>query len=145
MEIKIFTENENLFSRISYKRLLNILDRDDVNVIELKESSNSYGTFWFIDLAVKDIDDVIVLYGFGIHELRNRYFVDEFHFHTMPSWTKENKQILDKKVIIKQIKDLHKKYSEMKKGDYLERDEANEMYEQVADMSDDDAAMSILY
>ena len=78
-----FTERERLFDRVSHERLLHILDDEASTVHQVELSSNSYGEFLFITLSrpTEERRICVSFYGLGLHEYRERWLMDEWHWY----------------------------------------------------------------
>lgn len=145
MEIKeLLNENENLFNKVSYRRLIEILNKDEVNILRFTKSTNSYGSFQFINIQINDCKEYLTFYGLGLHEYRNRYYIDEFHVYSNYNIEK-NVEILDKIQVIKDLKKLYRKIRKDTRSIKLNRTTDDVMFDQLADMADDDAVISFLY
>lgn len=140
----ILTENERLFNKVSYKHLLKILNKNDVNILSFSKSTNSYGIFQFITIKINKCNEYVTFYGLGLHEYRNRYFIDEFHFYTN-YYIEKDVKILNKKEVIKKLAVLYKEIKKEEETTELGRTANDVMFEELADMADDDAVISLLY
>jgi hypothetical protein len=142
---RFHTEDEKLFYKVKFNKLLQIIDEPDVLVLEYSRSTNSYGNFLFIKLYDKKENEIITYYGLGIHEFRNRYIVDDFTYYSTSNVIRsdEKEQIVhpkDKEALKKLLVSEHERYSKLSKAHKLVPDKE---FEALADVSDDDAAISI--
>jgi len=141
---RLFNEEENLWSSLSYDRIKEILLRPEIRVLSFSLSENSYGRFWFLTIDTKDSRDKIVFHGLGHHELRNRYILDKFDYYCPCKFPEEKIDVLDKDTIINKLEAEYVKFKRYCQANPLERDSHDKMFEQLADMSDDDAALSMM-
>ena len=136
------SENEKLFSRISDKRLRQLISKPSTTIQEAKLSSNNYGEFLFVTLGLTsgDKQDWYTFYGLGHHEQRDRYLLDEWHFYpgTPPSSTSkplssaEVLQFMDERQA-----EVHT-WAQAHEGQSRE----GQLFEMIADLTDDDGAIA---
>lgn len=136
----LFTERELLHNKVSYDRLLELINNPEYEVVNLTNSTNNYGEFWFVTLHHKKSNRNITFYGLGFNWARNRYIVDEFGFYRAESYDKQ--EPLDKKDV---WAILHLERKKMLKRNEEFKEEANEEFEMLADVADEDYAYSHLY
>ena len=138
-ESNLLTENEALFSRVSYSRLKEIIKNPDVEVAELERTTNTYGEFLFISIMEKENPFPIVFYGFGIHEYRSQYLNDTIHYYS-GNLIDEPKRI-SKAYALKTIEKNHSKWKKIEAREPIEEDT---LFSEMADIADEDGAMSML-
>lgn len=141
------TENEMLFDRVTSKRLKEIINNKKYRLTYNKRDTNNYGEFRFITLI--DGKDAITFWGNGFHEMRDCIYIKTWFFYINPiqAWSKGTD-------LYKPMDDSHKKHAIQIidfEAEDLEED-AREHYQSkqgklftcVANLTDDDAAMSML-
>ena len=135
----LFTEDEQLFEKVSFNRALEIINNEEVTVLEWVISHNSYGEFLFIYIRYQDT--VMCMYGLGEHVYRERW-VEDFTIDGSElryfSYVVEPK---NKEDVIKQMQERAK----MKKRyeDIVQTDKGR-IYEHLADIGDEDGAAVII-
>jgi hypothetical protein len=132
------THDEKMFGTISYNRLIDLISAEEAVVEQSGRDWNSYGEFRFIYLFSETDEFGIVAYGHGEHEYRERYFVETwgfYHYHTAHG-TEEDKQKL-----LQQLSVEHAEYIELEKARETPSEIA-ETYSLIADLADDDFALS---
>ncbi len=69
-----FSENEQLFSRVSKERFLEFLRDEKTSIHEAMDSENNYGNFLFVTVSRPGSSGRvgITFYGLGYHEYRER-------------------------------------------------------------------------
>lgn len=61
---ELFTEREQLYGKLTPERILELITRPDAKILLLKESTNNYGSFWFITFDIKG-KGAFQFYGLG--------------------------------------------------------------------------------
>jgi len=134
---ELFTENEDLWDRISLERGIEIINKEDVVVYSCELSRNYYGEFLF--LTIKYEDDIINMWGLGEHSYREKW-IDYFNIDRGDGREITGKVPLDIAIIMNQIierKELGKSYT-------LKQSRKGELYELLADIGDEDGAASMM-
>lgn len=69
------TEKEQLDDRISRARFMALVDDPNVDVNDIKVSTNAFGEFMFVTLSCRTIpaSEPLTFYGLGYHEQRERW------------------------------------------------------------------------
>lgn len=77
------TEHEQLFSRLSDRRLRELLFTPDTTVHSIELSSNNYGEFLFITASRPKGRgrEVLTFWGLGYHEDRERWLTQEWFWY----------------------------------------------------------------
>lgn len=139
------TENEMLFDRVTSKRLKEIVNNKKYRLTHNKRDSNNYGEFRFITLT--DGVNAITFYGNGFHEMRDCYYTKTWFFYisTVSDWNRDH---------YKPMEDSHKNHAirivEFEAEDLEEearkhhQSKEGKIFTCVANLTDDDAAMSML-
>lgn len=141
----LLTDKEHLWDKISYDRMKELLNDPKIVVLDYSIDYNSYGEFFFITLKHKDDDEkYFTFFGLGLHEGRNRW-MDEFTFYTMYKNDYTKYPMPSKAETMISLNDWEGEFKRQRKN-YIERygNKPNRLYEEIADMSDDDFAMSQL-
>jgi len=134
---ELFTDDENLFDKITFKRAKEIIQREDVLVYSSEISHNTYGEFLFITFIYKN--SIFVIHGLGEHSERERW-IDNFNINTGQEYNIRNTIPIDKGGVLKQINERAK----LKKHYTYEQSYRGELYDILADIGDEDGAASIL-
>ena len=131
-------ENQLLFDSIPFKRVKELINNDETKIISLEQSYNSYGQFYFLHLEINN--EQFMFYGLGFHEYRNRYYVNTLKFDKVQTCLiKSEYKPLDKKDIISQLDKLKIKFQKL--ADSF-KEEPDREFEMIADIADDDYAIS---
>ena len=132
-----FTEKENLYDKVSHKRLLELLNDKETTVTDCKISSNAYGEYLFITLVKND--SAVVFYGLGYHHQREQYIYD---------WSFHNTDYADKSQSIPKAeaeKAIVERYNETKGYDKpAPRSERAELFSILSEIGDEDGVSSLL-
>jgi hypothetical protein len=77
------TEKEQLFWRVSQERFQAILEDEQTQVHEIKDSHNNYGNFLFVTTSRPGRPERICMtfFGLGFHEYRERWITDEWFWY----------------------------------------------------------------
>jgi hypothetical protein len=134
---ELFTDDENLFDKISLKRAKEIIQRNDTLVHSSEISFNTYGEFLFIIFKYKE--SIFVMYGLGEHCERERW-VEDFNIDTGQEYNIRGTVPIAKSEVLNQINERAK----LKKYYTYEQSFRGELYDILADIGDEDGAASIL-
>jgi len=137
MNCDLLTKDEDLFERLTLKRGIELLNREDVEVYSSEISRNAYGQFLFITIKYKDI--AIGFWGLGEHIYRERW-QDWFAIYKSDLRYLEGEEPINKEVVLKQIEEL----IEQGKSYKFEQSESGALFEVLAAIGDEDGAASIL-
>ena len=108
-----FSESEWLSDQITHARFLRLLHDPDTRVLAVKESTNSYGEFLFVTVAVSvpRITSAmpecvsrfgLTFWGLGFHDARECYLIDLWRWHEA-QLVDETAPALSKATCLKQI------------------------------------------
>ena len=139
---ELFTDDEDLFDKITLKRAKEIIQKDDVLVYSSEISFNTYGEFLFITFTFADLcneERIFVIHGLGEHCERERW-VGDFNINTGQEYNIRDTVPIDKGEVLKQINERAK----LKKHYTYEQSYRGELYDILADIGDEDGAASIL-
>ena len=136
-----FTEHERLFDRVSHDRLLALLDDEATAIHRVEESYNNYGEFIFITLsrAGENRRTWVTFFGAGFHEHRERWLIDTWFWYRANPLPESLHQPVTKEEARER---LQQRLEEI--GPYASQDtqtKRGKLFEALADLSDDDAAM----
>jgi hypothetical protein len=101
------TENEQLFSRVSEKRFLELLADGTTLIHSAKETANSYGDFLFVTVTRPGEKERIgmTFYGLGYHEYRERLIKDEWFLYQTDLGPEALKNEIPKEEVEKLLKE----------------------------------------
>ena len=138
---------KGMFGSLNNKEFINLLDKA-VFCYNYNISYNSYGEFLFISLAVLNENRELegyTFYGLGYHEYRRRYITETWEYYKDQFFHKYKRQYAKNTIPISDIKQViierQHEIEEMKKK-YPEK--PNQLYEFVADLTDEDAAITLM-
>jgi len=89
------TEQERQRGRVNQERLWGFLDDEATTVHRIEESYNNYGEFAFVTLSRPGQGRrvLITFWGAGYHEYRERWLMEEWHWHLSnpyPEWMEQD-------------------------------------------------------
>ncbi len=138
-----FTERENLYDQVSHDRFMAIVRQPDVDIHEVKEDSNSFGEYLFVTLSCRDQQPkwLLTFWGLGYHDHRERWIVDSWQ------WFESQRNISGLPQLAKD-----QAYTQIKEREAFVRANASpseqspsaKLYETIADLTDEDGALSEL-
>ena len=139
-----FTENERLFSRVNKERFQELLEDGNTIVHSAKYSGNSYGDFMFVTVSRPDSAERIgiTFYGLGYHEYRERIIKDEWFWYKNDLTPDDIKKEIPKADLEEMLKEraseILSSYGNETQSRY------GEVFEMLADITDEDGALSEL-
>jgi len=134
-----FTENELLYERISEKRMREIIAGGEVRG-EPDVSPNSYGEFLFLTVKIKGTSDYVTFYGLGEHERSGRIKRDFGFYADSQSWGESKPPYNNARAIQAVIA----RRREIESWDEPKRTAEHRAYEFIAELADEDGAISEL-
>jgi hypothetical protein len=139
-----FTENEELFYRVTDQRLRQMLFDESTTIHQFIISSNNYGEFAFITASrpAGEGRDCHTFWGLGEHESRERWLTDEWFFHRANQFPDTMKQELtheEAEALLQERREDIAPY--VTTGDQSRR---GKLFEMLAYMLDEDGATSEL-
>ena len=139
-----FNEREKLYDLIAHSRFLSIVAQPDVDIHEVNESTNSYGEFLFVTISCRaeQPKKLYTFYGFGYHEHRERWITDTWQWYESQR-SVQQLPALDKDEAVQQIKD-REAYARANAGSEEPQSRRGQLYELLADFTDEDGALSEL-
>src|SRR5450759_1883096 len=78
-----FTENEQLYDRISRARFMALLSNPNVVVNAIEVGTNAFGEYMFVTVSCRSqpANDPLTFYGLGYHEQRERWVTDYWRWY----------------------------------------------------------------
>lgn len=139
-----FTEHEQLFARISHRRLSEFLTDPQTIVRRMEESHNAFGEFVFLKVSRPGRAQRVwvTFWGLGYHEYRERWLADEwFYYHTnmLPG---DDAQALDKEEVKRLLEERRKRVQAAARQ--ATQSARGRLFEMLADITDDDGAYTDL-
>lgn len=128
-------EQMYLWDKISEQNLLKVLLQSVIRSYNI--DYNSYGEFLFIDFTYKG--NGYTVYSYGLHEYRKQIFKENWKIFSGTSFHSDKEIQLSE--ILKAIEERKKVVDRMKSPD---QDNESYMYNELADVCDEDGAMSEL-
>ena len=138
-----FTERENRYDQISHDRFMALVMQPGMDIHEVKEDSNSFGEYLFVTLRCRDEQPkrLLTFWGLGYHEHRERWIIDSWQ------WFESQRNISGLPQLAKD-----EAYTQIKEREAFVRANATpseqspraKLYETIADLTDEDGALSEL-
>ena len=139
-EIFGLTEHEQLFWRVTQKRLDEILKDERTIIHKIEPSSNDYGEFLFVTTSRPGEQERIYMtfYGLGYHDYRERWITKEWFWYQ----TNPYPDLLSSKVTKDEAKELIRQRLEEIRPELKQSRQSNrgKAFEILADFTDEDAA-----
>lgn len=141
-EVFGFTEEEQQRWRISDERLKAIIDDEQTRVHTVGESHNNYGEFLFVTVSRMAAQRRICMsfYGLGFHEYRERWITNEWFWYQASTNALTNEQAVTREEARELIQQRREEITPSVRLDT--QSERGRFFEQLADMTDDDAAFT---
>ncbi len=141
-EIFGMTEEEVARWRVPDEKLKEILANPDTTINTIKVSSNNYGEFLFLTASRGKGEKRVCMsfYGLGYHEYRERWISTEWFWRQTPTRFVPVRQPIAQEEALALFSDRLTEISP-----HLDEDtqtELGRMFEALADMTDDDAALA---
>jgi len=139
-----FSENEQLFYRVSKDRFQELLLDDKTCIHAAKESGNSFGEFLFVTVSRPGSSERIgiTFYGLGYHEYRERLIQDEWYWYRTDLDPERIKQEVSK-ADLEEI--LTQRASDIEfQNDGETQSQAGALFEILAELTDEDGALAEL-
>jgi hypothetical protein len=144
--LKILTEEELLFGKITNERMLNLINRPSIRVVSLNHDGNFHGEFLWITFVFGEY--YLQAYSMGFHEGKDRYITEAWSIVHYEKYTKKMQEEsnhtfrMDRDIVTQTIEDERVRCEECQSRH--KTSERGSTYEMLADMSDDDAAYSMV-
>ena len=136
------TEKEAIHLRVSDERLKEILDNPNTSTHTISLNVNTFGEFLFITTS-KGIGQqriYVTFYGLGYHEYRERWISKEWYWYQAQESTVDIRTKKSREEVIEKIEqrfvEISPRLSE------ATQTELGHMFEYLADLTDDDAALA---
>jgi hypothetical protein len=128
--------------RISDARFQEILAAPDTRIHTVEVSSNNYGNFLFLTTSRGrgQSRTRMTFYGLGYHDYRERWILDEWFWYQANQHTGDQRDNIPFNDALAMIKERRQMLSRDAAG--ARQSEFGEMFETIADMTDDDAALA---
>ena len=137
-----FTDNERLFDRVSQRRFDALVFDPATTIHEVKTTSNSYGKFLFLSSSrPKEKErEYITFFGCGLHEYRDRWYVDEWHFYSSSPYG----DLAERSISHDEARRLlaERRAEIMIEARHHQQSKRGQMFEMMAEISDDDGTIS---
>ena len=136
------TENEVSLWRVSDDKLKEILANPNTTIHEIKISSNNYGDFLFLTTSrgVGHQRTCMAFWGLGYHEYRERWIHREWFWHQTPPELVDPMQKISQEETERLLEQRRAEIAPLIDKD--QQTEQGKMFEALADMTDDDAALA---
>lgn len=78
-----FTEREKLYDRISHQRLMALISQAEVDIHEVSLSTNSFGEYLFVTVSCRTEQPrrLLTFWGLGFHEQRERWIAETWQWY----------------------------------------------------------------
>lgn len=142
-EIFGLTEKEAACLRVTDNRLKEIISSQDTSIHSIKMSTNTFGEFLFLTTSrgVGQQRIYMTFYGLGYHEYRERWIKEEwFWYQLQESMIDSSTKISEEEAIEKLEQRLADITPKLNEDTQTER---GRMFEQIAELYDDDAALTL--
>lgn len=129
--------NEQLFSRIGHERFLAFLRDRRTTIHDAQVSTNTYGEFLFVTTSrpSQERRETVTFFGLGLHEPRDRWFVDEWSWYSsVDDWKQD--QRLNKEQVLWTIEERRAGIQVDAAGHQQSREGA--VFEMFAELSDNE-------
>lgn len=139
-----FTEGEQLFDRVSNKRFKALMEDERTTIHKVELSSNSYGEFLFVTASrpAGQGRGVVVFWGYGFHEYRERWLIHEWFMYETPTYQETLEQTLSHEEAQELIEQRLKEIAPFLSG--TRQSERGRIFEMLADLTDEDGALADL-
>jgi hypothetical protein len=139
-----FSEQEELFERISHERFTSILTDERTAVHSIEVSTNNYGEFLFVTMSRPTGDDrkFLTFWGAGYHESRERWLTNEWRWYETQQFLHQIPQKIapaDAQALIQERLDEIAPYVTPHQPS-----KRAQLFEMLAELTDEDGAFSEL-
>lgn len=141
-EIFGFTENEQLFNRVTEQRFQQFILDEQTQIHKAIDSGNSYGDFLFVTVSRPGKEDRIgmTFFGLGYHEYRERLIQDEWFWYPAYLKPEELKEIVTKPVFADILQNRLDNLPSA--ADIETQSQQGALFEMLADLTDEDGAIA---
>jgi len=135
-------ENEQLFYRITDKRVMALLQDEQTTIHKISLDANNYGEFLFVTVSreVEGKPAIVTFYGLGHHEYREQWFTDEWYWYQGHPFSTILQSTLTKPEAEKQIQARRDEIAAYV-TDHTPS-QAAQLFAMLADLTDEDGAYS---
>lgn len=137
-----FTEQEKLWDKISDSRFRALLNDPGTTIHKADLDSNNYGEFLFVTVsrAEEGRQQALTFYGYGYHEHRERWFIEEWAWYTTNLFPKTLEQRLTRQEAEQLLETRQQEIAPFVVKD--QQTGRGKLFEMIADLTDDDGAIS---
>ena len=137
-----FNEREKLYNRMSDIRFQTLLADEQTTIHQVRQDSNSFGEFLFVTVSrlEENQQQFWTFYGYGFHEYRERWYTQEWAWFQAHPFAETKEQ----RVSQEEAEELLQARREAI-APYVRKDTQTgrgHLYELIADLTDDDGALS---
>jgi hypothetical protein len=137
-----FTEKEQLYDRVTNERFEELIGDERTTIHEITEDCNNYGEFLFVHTSrpVGERRASVTFYGAGFHELRERWFVDQWFFYQANNFPDRLSQTVSKEEAAQMIKRRREAIAPYVSN--KPQSSRAKLFEMLAELTDDDGAIA---
>jgi hypothetical protein len=136
------TEKEQLFWRVSQERFQAILEDEQTQVHEIKDSHNNFGNFLFVTTSRPGPQSRICMtfFGLGFHEYRERWITDEWFWYQ----TNLTPELQKSKLTQKEVQSILEERRDSIAAEIgsVSQTDRGRLFELLADLTDEDGAVA---
>lgn len=135
-----FTEQEELFYRVSHERFQAIFGDEKTAIHRIEVSYNNYGEFLFVTASreTQQGRQSVTFYGQGYHDQRERWISKEWFWYRANAFPSTTMQIVEKEeaeeILTQRVEEI---------APYIEAEQQTmrgRLFEMMADLTDEDGA-----
>lgn len=130
----------DLYDDVDHEDVLRFV-RGAERIVNCDIDHNSYGEFMFLTLYYKGKQ--FQFYGLGLHEFRKKIYLKKWKCNGIDvnEGIYRNKPDIDKEVV---LLDIIERYQEAEKWEKPKQSASSSMFNELADLGDDDGAISMM-
>lgn len=139
-----FSENEQLYNRVTQSRFEQLLADDATAIHRLELAANSFGEFLFVTASrpTQAGRQAVSFYGLGFHEYRERWLQREWYWYTADLQAEQMEHKMDKDEALEILRQRRAALAPYFTTDA--QTHRGQLYELLADLLDEDGALSEL-
>lgn len=139
-----FSEREQLYNLVSHQRFLELIHAENTTTHKAEVSSNTYGEFLFITLSrmEQETQEAATFYGMGFHEYRERWITEQWSWYQTRLWPELANTSLSPEEVESIIRERQEEIAPYLES--VEQSKRGKLYEMLADLTDEDGALSEL-
>jgi hypothetical protein len=137
-----FTENEQIFYRVSHARFLALFDEAETDVHRVELSANSYGEFVFVTMSRQGPAkrQPTTFFGMGYHEHRERWIHEEWFWYKANAFASTTATVMDKDEARELLRERREAIAPHA-ADH-QQSQRGQFFEMLAEITDDDGAVN---